>query len=212
MVDQHNKLEAKLVAAKEKVLRLQKQKRMWLDKVIRAVRRGIDSVEELVRVKREEAEQVAIQAAPDPLSLSASGLSPLSLGKADPGVNPNLNLLALLQPGVSADTPVKPPGSSQIELEEAEEKVLRLRKQKRTWLEKMMRAIRRGINRVEELELGGPAPLSLAKARLLLREVAEAGLRTLSAGAAGVDTTGNGPALLAPGTNGSVVIVVAIVK
>ncbi|TDZ14074.1 hypothetical protein Cob_v013012 [Colletotrichum orbiculare MAFF 240422] len=53
---QHQKLEDELQAAEEKVLRLRKQKKMWFEKMMRAVRRGIDSVEELERVEREEAE------------------------------------------------------------------------------------------------------------------------------------------------------------
>ena len=52
---QHQKLEDELQAAEEKVLRLRKQKRMWYEKMMRAVRRGIDSVEELDRIEREEA-------------------------------------------------------------------------------------------------------------------------------------------------------------
>lgn len=53
---QHQKLEDELQAAEEKVLRLRKQKKMWFEKMMRAVRRGIDSVEELERVEKEEAE------------------------------------------------------------------------------------------------------------------------------------------------------------
>ncbi|KAL0943092.1 uncharacterized protein CTRU02_200978, partial [Colletotrichum truncatum] len=61
--DQHQKLEDALEKAEEerraldaKVERLRKQKKMWFEKMMRAVRRGIDSVEELERVEREEAE------------------------------------------------------------------------------------------------------------------------------------------------------------
>ncbi|KAI6264024.1 hypothetical protein MCOR34_011921 [Pyricularia oryzae] len=54
---QHSKLESELEAAEEKVLRLRKQKKMWFEKMMRAVRRGIDNLEELDRVEREEAEQ-----------------------------------------------------------------------------------------------------------------------------------------------------------
>ena len=38
------------------------------------------------------------------------------------------------------------------EIEELEEKLLRLRKQKRAWREKLTRAIQRGLCNVEELE------------------------------------------------------------
>ncbi|EHA55177.1 hypothetical protein MGG_15807 [Pyricularia oryzae 70-15] len=54
---QHSKLESELEAAEEKVLRLRRQKKMWFEKMMRAVRRGIDNLEELDRVEREEAEQ-----------------------------------------------------------------------------------------------------------------------------------------------------------
>ncbi|EHA49555.1 hypothetical protein MGG_17554 [Pyricularia oryzae 70-15] len=40
-----------------KIERLRKQKRMWFEKMMRAVSRGIDDLEELDRVEREEAEQ-----------------------------------------------------------------------------------------------------------------------------------------------------------
>lgn len=59
---QHSKLERELEAAEEEALHVQakpvrprKQKRLWYEKMMRAVRRGIDSVEELERVEREEA-------------------------------------------------------------------------------------------------------------------------------------------------------------
>ncbi|EHA47034.1 hypothetical protein MGG_17610 [Pyricularia oryzae 70-15] len=54
---QYSKLESELEAAEEKVLRLRRQKKMWFEKMMRAVRRGIDNLEELDRVEREEAEQ-----------------------------------------------------------------------------------------------------------------------------------------------------------
>jgi hypothetical protein len=56
---QHQKLEEELERAEEKVLRLRKQKKLWFEKMVRAVSRGIDSVEELERVEREEAEREA---------------------------------------------------------------------------------------------------------------------------------------------------------
>jgi hypothetical protein len=61
---QHSKLERELEEAEERalaeqqrVLRLRKQKKMWFEKMMRAVSRGIDNVEELERVEREEAER-----------------------------------------------------------------------------------------------------------------------------------------------------------
>ncbi|KAG8421909.1 hypothetical protein J3458_022450 [Metarhizium acridum] len=65
IADQHYKLERELEEAEEralaenqKVLRLRKQKKLWFEKMMRAVARGIDNVEELERVEREEAEQL----------------------------------------------------------------------------------------------------------------------------------------------------------
>jgi hypothetical protein len=48
-----------LEEAENKVFRLRKQKKLWLEKMMRAVRRGISSVEELEKVEKEEAEREA---------------------------------------------------------------------------------------------------------------------------------------------------------
>jgi hypothetical protein len=68
IVSQHNKLEsqmedakAELAAAMAKVNRLRKQKRLWFEKMARAISRGVDTVEELERVEREEAEAIAVR-------------------------------------------------------------------------------------------------------------------------------------------------------
>ncbi|TQW04493.1 hypothetical protein IF2G_07722 [Cordyceps javanica] len=58
IASQHLKLERELEEAEEKVLRLRKQKKLWFEKMMRAIARGIDNVEELERVEREEAEQL----------------------------------------------------------------------------------------------------------------------------------------------------------
>lgn len=42
-----------------KINRLRRQKKMWFEKMARAISRGIDTVEELERVEREEAEALA---------------------------------------------------------------------------------------------------------------------------------------------------------
>lgn len=67
---QHSKVDAELDAAEEelelaavRVRRLRKQKKLWFEKMVRAIRRGIDSVEELERVEKEEAEAAARKAA-----------------------------------------------------------------------------------------------------------------------------------------------------
>ncbi|KAJ3494255.1 hypothetical protein NLG97_g4198 [Lecanicillium saksenae] len=41
-----------------KIERLRKQKKLWFKKIIHAIARGIDNIEELERVEREEAEQL----------------------------------------------------------------------------------------------------------------------------------------------------------
>ena len=42
-----------------KVMRLRKQKKLWFEKMMRAVSRGIDNVEELEKVEKEEAAREA---------------------------------------------------------------------------------------------------------------------------------------------------------
>ncbi|KAK3904168.1 hypothetical protein C8A05DRAFT_32056 [Staphylotrichum tortipilum] len=64
------KAEAELLASVAKVNRLRSQKRMWFDKMTRAISRGIDTVEELERVEREESEALA--------AAKASGRAPSS--------------------------------------------------------------------------------------------------------------------------------------
>lgn len=59
IASQHQKLENELMEAEERVLRLRKQKKLWFEKMMRAISRGIDSVEELERVEREEAKAAA---------------------------------------------------------------------------------------------------------------------------------------------------------
>ncbi|KAI6533993.1 hypothetical protein MCOR05_006515 [Pyricularia oryzae] len=61
---QHSKLDAEVEALEEqihaqqaKLFRLRKQKKLWFEKMMRIVFRGIDNLEELDRVEREEAEQ-----------------------------------------------------------------------------------------------------------------------------------------------------------
>ncbi|KAL8407543.1 hypothetical protein RB594_006387 [Gaeumannomyces avenae] len=96
---QHRAATQELLAAGARVERLRKQKRMWFEKKMRAIRRGIDSIEELERVEREEAEQSAASAAVAPPSVPEPDFPPLSPGWLESGVNPDLDLLALLQPG-----------------------------------------------------------------------------------------------------------------
>ena len=70
IVSQHDKLEtqmedaeAELAAAMAKVNRLRKQKRMWFEKMARAISRGVDTVEELEEVERKEAEALSTKEA-----------------------------------------------------------------------------------------------------------------------------------------------------
>ncbi|KAF4467458.1 hypothetical protein FALBO_5669 [Fusarium albosuccineum] len=65
---QHSRFEAELEEVEEarraldaKVERLRKSKKLWFEKMMRAVSRGIDNVEELERVEREEAEREAVR-------------------------------------------------------------------------------------------------------------------------------------------------------
>lgn len=56
---QLSSLEEELDAALAKVERLRRQKKLWFEKMMRAVRRGITSVEELEKVEKEEADREA---------------------------------------------------------------------------------------------------------------------------------------------------------
>lgn len=62
LVAQHSVAEAELETAEEeleavaaKVRRLRQQRRLWSDKIAQAMRRGLDTIEELDRVEAEEA-------------------------------------------------------------------------------------------------------------------------------------------------------------
>jgi hypothetical protein len=63
MGSQLSALEEELDSALAKVERLRRQKKMWFEKMMRAVRRGITSVEELERVEKEEADREATRVA-----------------------------------------------------------------------------------------------------------------------------------------------------
>jgi hypothetical protein len=100
LASQHQKLEDELMAAEERVLRLRKQKKMWFEKMMRAISRGIDTVEELERVEREEAEAAAASEAstnPSTTSDTPPRLSPSFMPLWDdvyPGVPLEPSLLA----------------------------------------------------------------------------------------------------------------------
>lgn len=87
IADQHGKLESELEAVEEerrrmdaKIQRLRQQKKLWLDKMMRAVSRGIDSVEELERIEQKEAEEVAQkQATPSAASSSEPVFSEIEI-------------------------------------------------------------------------------------------------------------------------------------
>jgi hypothetical protein len=64
----HSKFESELESAEAqlsenlaRIDRLRKQKKLWSEKMVRAIARGIDNVEELERVEREELEREAAQ-------------------------------------------------------------------------------------------------------------------------------------------------------
>ncbi|KAI6544173.1 hypothetical protein MCOR04_011851 [Pyricularia oryzae] len=118
---QHSKLESELEAAEEKVLRLRKQKKMWFEKMMRAVRRGIDSLEELDRVEREEAEQEERRRSAEVLpEVSLESLLPDSnfvwdstfpMGPLNPSLLDEMNVLAQHSVGSSGGM-VSSPGRS----------------------------------------------------------------------------------------------------
>ncbi|KAF3763099.1 hypothetical protein M406DRAFT_323008 [Cryphonectria parasitica EP155] len=60
---QHRKLEDEIEKRETELLRLRQQKRMWSEKMKRALRRGITRVEELDRVEAEEAEAERVRVA-----------------------------------------------------------------------------------------------------------------------------------------------------
>lgn len=73
IADRHSKLESELekaeelaVIAQQRVIRLRKSKKLWFEKMKRAIARGIDSVEELEKVEREESEALSAATA-DPI-------------------------------------------------------------------------------------------------------------------------------------------------
>ncbi|KAH9432000.1 hypothetical protein MCOR02_006705 [Pyricularia oryzae] len=118
---QHSKLESELEAAEEKVLRLRKQKKMWFEKMMRAVRRGIDSLEELDRVEREEAKQEERRRSAEVLpEMSLESLLPDSnfvwdstfpMGPLNPSLLDEMNVLAQHSVGSSGGM-VSSPGRS----------------------------------------------------------------------------------------------------
>jgi hypothetical protein len=63
-------------AVNAKVERLRKQKKLWFEKMIHVIRRGISSVEELKRVEKEEAEREAARIVENrPLSSDSNHLN-----------------------------------------------------------------------------------------------------------------------------------------
>lgn len=72
-----------------KIERLRKQKRLWLEKMTRAVARGIDDLEELDRVEREEAEasgQTATLPNPTDPVISDSAIGSVDWDAFDPSL------------------------------------------------------------------------------------------------------------------------------
>lgn len=57
-----------------KIQRLRKQKKLWLEKMVRAVARGLDNVDDLERLEREEADEAG----------RASGVLPTPCENLDP--------------------------------------------------------------------------------------------------------------------------------
>lgn len=82
-------IEAEAEAANEKVRRLRKQKKMWLEKMSRAISRGLNTVEELEELERQEIADKATFPAPDS-SFDWSSIPPdwLIQDSAGAGVGP----------------------------------------------------------------------------------------------------------------------------
>lgn len=60
--EEHKRELERLYQTSENVERLRKQKKLWYRKMVRAVARGIEDVEELDRVERKEAERESVEA------------------------------------------------------------------------------------------------------------------------------------------------------
>ncbi|KAI6609947.1 hypothetical protein MCOR14_012004, partial [Pyricularia oryzae] len=107
----HSRLKSELEAAEEarraadlKVERLRKQKKLWFERMMRAVSRGIDNLEELDRVEREEAEQEKRRRSAEVLpKISLESLLPDSnfvwdstfpMGPLNPSLLDEINILA----------------------------------------------------------------------------------------------------------------------
>lgn len=114
----YHKLEAEMAAAEEerrvldaKVERLRKQKRLWFEKMMRALRRGIDSVEELERIEKEEAEREAAKEA-EGRPPSAGSFSEIPEADFDLVYPMTLSPRTLEQFGMFEGTAAAPAGSS----------------------------------------------------------------------------------------------------
>ncbi|KAI7909407.1 hypothetical protein M0657_011853 [Pyricularia oryzae] len=113
--------EQELAAERQKLLRLRSQKKMWFEKMMRAVRRGIDNLEELDRVEREEAEQEERRRLAEVLpKMSLESLFPDSnfvwdstfpMGPLNPSLLDEMNVLAQHSVGSSGGM-VSSPGRS----------------------------------------------------------------------------------------------------
>ncbi|KAI6544261.1 hypothetical protein MCOR04_011848 [Pyricularia oryzae] len=128
IASQHSRLESELEAAEEarraadlKVERLRKQKKLWFERMMRAVSRGIDDLEELDRVEREEAEQEERRRSAEVLpEVSLESLLPDSnfvwdstfpMGPLNPSLLDEMNVLAQHSVGSSGGM-VSSPGRS----------------------------------------------------------------------------------------------------
>lgn len=123
---QYQKMELEMAKAEEerramdaKIERLRKQKKMWFEKMMRAVRRGLSSVEELEKVEKVEADREAARVAENrppsatSVSLGADFTATWDAVYSDVELTPEM--MATWVPLIS-DTPQAAPGSSQGEL------------------------------------------------------------------------------------------------
>lgn len=131
MASQHAKLESELEevesameAMATKAQRLRRQKRMWYEKMSRAISRGIDSMEELEELERAEAAvppssvpgslDAEVDSLFPPGAFDAAGFSALSAADwAAQGLDPALlDPTLLADPGSVGGTAGASPGSS----------------------------------------------------------------------------------------------------
>jgi len=99
IVSQHSRLESELEEALERVARLQQQKKLWRQRMTRAISRGISNLEELDKVEAEEQAQ----------AIAGTTATNVEQAESISGVDWSLPSDFALDPGLLADLGI--PGS-----------------------------------------------------------------------------------------------------